>query len=77
MQVTFNATEARAKFFQILKLAELGVTITIEKKDTNTKFNLQIKETKSVDKLLSELEKSRNELKSGKGKLLKSLKNLR
>ena len=47
----FSATEARKNFFEILRLAQKGKIVTIEKKDENEFFQLQ-KKTKNPKKNL-------------------------
>lgn len=50
-RLTFTATEARQRFFELLNLAEEGKEPIIVKKDANLKFRLvRIKETNWKEK---------------------------
>lgn len=55
-QKVFTATEARQRFFEVLKLAEHGETPLIIKKDSNLTFEVNLsRPKKDIEKLLSEM----------------------
>jgi len=58
-QIVFTATEARQKFFELLRMAEEGKEPIVVKKDKNIRFKMTMiqvkKKAKSIDKILKEM----------------------
>jgi len=59
-QLHFSATEARQNFFELLRLAQKGKIVTIEKRDEDVQFQLQKKPNlpkKDIVKIAKEMGK--------------------
>lgn len=73
-QKIFTATQARQKFFDLLRLAEEGVEPVIVKKDRGTEFKLSVvKRRKKKDKLKILEEMGKIGLKSGTPEEIKAI----